>query len=287
MVRLTVDEIRTREVLDWQGIHLLHAPMSSCSQKVRIALALKKLAWRSHVIDVLGKENLSAWYLGINPRGLVPALVLDGEVHVESNDILLMLERNFPAIPLSDATQLDQLKDLLRHEDDLHLDLRRVTFRFLIPADQPPKSHADLVAYEADGAGTIGGEPDASKSHEISFWRTFLDNGISDDAACQSVGRFQHAFDELERSLERQPYLQGGSLGLLDIAWAVYANRLVLCGYPLARLYPNVGAWFDSLRRLPEVAHELEPPLEVAADLAARMQGAHDAGRSLPQVCHL
>jgi glutathione S-transferase len=37
--------------------------------------------------------------MGINPRGLVPCLVHDGEVHIESNDIILYLERAFPAAP--------------------------------------------------------------------------------------------------------------------------------------------------------------------------------------------
>lgn len=44
-------------------------------------------------------EHASPWYLGINPRGVVP--VRDGVVHVESNDILAYLD----ALP-SDADSI-------------------------------------------------------------------------------------------------------------------------------------------------------------------------------------
>lgn len=41
MVKLLESEVQTREVLEWRGLHLFHAPLSSCSQKVRIFLAEK------------------------------------------------------------------------------------------------------------------------------------------------------------------------------------------------------------------------------------------------------
>ena len=80
--------ITTREVLDLRGIHLFHYPMSSCSQKTRIILGIKRVDWAAHFIDLSKAENNSARFLGINPRGLVLVLVVDGEVHIESNEIL-------------------------------------------------------------------------------------------------------------------------------------------------------------------------------------------------------
>jgi hypothetical protein len=56
-------DIKTREVLDWQGVHLFHASSSSCSQKVRIYLNLKGIAWTSHLVDLMGKANLTDYYL--------------------------------------------------------------------------------------------------------------------------------------------------------------------------------------------------------------------------------
>ena len=86
-----------REVLAWQGVHLLHFRGSSCSQKTRIFLNLKGIDWVSHHVDLARQANYEPWFLGINPRGLVPVLVHDGVVHIESNDILAHQEEAFPA----------------------------------------------------------------------------------------------------------------------------------------------------------------------------------------------
>ena len=100
MPQLDEKEIRTREVLDWKGLHLLHFAGSSCSQKTRIFLNLKGVAWESHPVNLAAQKNYTPWFLGINPRGLVPVLVHDGRVIIESNDILAYLEEIFPEPPL-------------------------------------------------------------------------------------------------------------------------------------------------------------------------------------------
>ena len=78
-------------------MHVLHYAGSTCSQKLRIFLNLKGIGWQSHPIDLSKHENYWPWFLGINPRGLVPVLVHDGKVHIESNDIITYLEAAFPA----------------------------------------------------------------------------------------------------------------------------------------------------------------------------------------------
>ena len=92
MVQLVDSDIRTREVLGWQGVHVLHFMGSSCSQKLRIFLNLKKIPWQSHPIDLPSNENMESWFLGINPRGLVPVLVHDGVDHILSAQLGKKLE---------------------------------------------------------------------------------------------------------------------------------------------------------------------------------------------------
>lgn len=43
-MQLSDEAVTTQEVKSWQGIHLLHFQGSSCSQKVRIFLAEKRIA---------------------------------------------------------------------------------------------------------------------------------------------------------------------------------------------------------------------------------------------------
>ena len=66
-------------------LELYHSPMSPCAQKVRTVLAEKGLEWKSHHLDLRGTgDNLRPEYLKLNPNGVVPTLVDDGRVIIES-----------------------------------------------------------------------------------------------------------------------------------------------------------------------------------------------------------
>ena len=140
MVQLVDSDIKTREVLGWKGVHVLHFVGSSCSQKLRIFLNLKGIKWESHPIDLPGNENFQPWFLGINPRGLVPVLVHDGAVHIESNDIIQYLEKTFPTPKLIPAGHENEVAALLKHEDDLHLDLRTLELPVRVRAARPAEA---------------------------------------------------------------------------------------------------------------------------------------------------
>ena len=92
MVKLLPSDILTTEVLEWKGLNLFHFQSSSCSQKTRILLSEKGVEWESHPINLMTHENFTHWFLGINPRGLVPVIVHNGEVHIESNDIMRYID---------------------------------------------------------------------------------------------------------------------------------------------------------------------------------------------------
>ena len=151
------DEIRTKEVLGWKGIHLLHFNNSSCSQKTRIFLNLKGIDWISHPVNLVADENYSDWFLGINPRALVPVLVNDGEVHIESNDIIQYLEQKFPQPSLIPDEYKETIPTLLREEDEMHIDIRNVSFRFLF-GNKIRKKKTSLINKLEDDSGTIQGK---------------------------------------------------------------------------------------------------------------------------------
>ena len=187
MVQLVDSDIRTREVLGWQGVHVLHFVGSSCSQKLRIFLNLKKIPWQSHPIDLPSNENMQPWFLGINPRGLVPVLVHDGAVHIESNDIIQYLEERFPTPRLIPAGHEKVVAALLKHEDDLHLDLRTLSFRFVFAPPGPPKPAAALESYIVNGSGTVQGAKDREKQVQIEFWQRAAREGFTDAQARASA----------------------------------------------------------------------------------------------------
>src|SRR4029434_11047920 len=204
MVQLVDSDIKTREVLGWNGVHVLHYSGSSCSQKLRIFLHLKGFAWTSHLVDLHSHENFRPWCLGINPRGLVPVLVHDGAVHIESNDIIQYLEKTFPSPKLIPAGHDNEVAALLKHEDDLHLDLRTLSFRFVFAPPGPPKPAAALQSYAANGSGTVRGMFDRDKQLQIEFWQRAAKEGFTDAAARASAQKFRVEFDAIERRLARQ-----------------------------------------------------------------------------------
>jgi glutathione S-transferase len=287
MVLLLDQDIQTREVLGWEGNHLFHFMSSSCSQKTRIVLNLKGLPWTSHHIDLSNSEHFSPWYLGVNPRGLVPCLVLDGDVHIESNDIIEKLDQKFPKIKLIPNGAESQMTEMLRHEDELHLDLRTLTFRFTQPRGKDPRSKEDIANYREGGSGTVQGQVDPNKEREIAFWETAANDGITDKAVQISATRFKTALSGLNQTLSNSPYLLGDSLGILDIAWFVYVNRLIRCGYPLKRLHPQVNKWFMPLLRKPEFAKEIVVPPEIQKAVEKHHHQQKKTGATLIDIANL
>ena len=83
-----------------KGLHLFHFMLSNCSQRVRLGLEEKALAWTSHHLNLPANEHVTSDYVRINPNAVVPTLVHDGQVVIESNDILVYLDEHFPDPPL-------------------------------------------------------------------------------------------------------------------------------------------------------------------------------------------
>lgn len=74
---------------------------STSSYRVRIALALKGLAYEPIAVNLLKAEQKQADYLKLNPQGRVPMLETDGgERLIQSPAILEYLEECFPQVPL-------------------------------------------------------------------------------------------------------------------------------------------------------------------------------------------
>ena len=232
MVQLIDGDIKTREVLDWRGIHIFHAWMSSCSQKLRVYLNHKPVAWQRHELNLGASESYTPWFLGINPRGLVPVLVWDGAVHIESNDIIAHLEAAFPDPCLIPMDQAADIARLLGEEDDLHLDLRTLSFRFVYGRTGSPKTPAAMATYRESGSGTVGGKPDIERrGAEIDFLRPA--GAGRDHRWCRPPRRGQLS----HRLRHAGPQAEGGTL---FHGWASHGAR-----YRLVRLCGAGLIWRD------------------------------------------
>ncbi len=73
---------------------------SGAAYRVRIALALKGLAYETQGHDLRTGAQKAADYVALNPQGMVPALQIDGAVLTQSPAILEWLEETHPQPPL-------------------------------------------------------------------------------------------------------------------------------------------------------------------------------------------
>ena len=243
-MKLLSSDIKTKEILDWKGVHLLNYQFSACSMKTRIYLNLKKIPFTSHQINLSAGENFSEWFQGINPRSLVPVLIHDGEVHIESNDILEHLEGCFKESPLIPENMEEKVKEILKFEDNLHVDIRNITFKFLVPRFL---NKGKSVQPKAKNKATLNGELDFMDDVNRNFWEQYEKHGIKDKDASRSLINFRTALEDLNDQLEHNQYILGSELSLVDIAWFIYTTRIQHANYPLKRLHPNVFAWYERL----------------------------------------
>lgn len=83
-----------------QELELYHYSESLCSQKARVGLTEKNKPWKSrHIVlcDIaLDCQNLDEEYLQVNPKGIVPTLVHDGEPVYDAHRIIRYVDEQYP-----------------------------------------------------------------------------------------------------------------------------------------------------------------------------------------------
>lgn len=77
------------------GVHLYHLSESYYSQIARLVLEEKGASWTSHPVLILAYEQYSPAYVRINPRCVVPTLVMDGKVTTDAYNICRVVNERF------------------------------------------------------------------------------------------------------------------------------------------------------------------------------------------------
>ncbi len=112
-------------------MELYHYPFSTCSQKVRLVFAEKKLDFVSHEVDLIAGGQHDPDYVKLNPNHVVPTVVHDGTVLIESTLINEYLDEAFPETPMRPPTPAKRHGLRLwtkRMDEKVHPAIATVTF---------------------------------------------------------------------------------------------------------------------------------------------------------------
>ncbi len=227
------------EVLGYKGVHLYHSGISNCSMRVRMTLEEKGLDWTSHHLNILIKEHITPEYFGINPNGLVPTLVHDGQVIIESDDIIDYLDDTFAEPPLkpADADDREAMYYWLHRATSIHLE----AVKPYIYAKRVGKRMAHS-SEEDENYKKLQTNPDL-----LEFHRKSTQEGFSDEDIAAAAKVLEECFNDMEKQLDGQDWLAGDAFSLADIAWVpLHFTLEKLAGYSFAN-YPNISDWSKRL----------------------------------------
>lgn len=223
-----------------QGVHLFHFGMSNCSQRVRICLSEKGIAWESHLVNMVTNEHANAWFQKINPKGLIPVLVHDGKVITESIDIIKYLDVNFSGSDLYPQHKNDKhrVEELLCMAGGSQGAIKLLTHEFLFkPSRIFMKKGFSQFAAQHENAELV------------EFKRRFINNDFTEKELADAVKEVSSLFWKIEQYLKQNSasnssWMLGDTFGLADIAWMVNVHRVCLMGFPLDR-YPLLAQWYE------------------------------------------
>lgn len=216
-----------------------------------MCLEEKGLVWTGHHIDLMKFENLRPDYLEVNRNGLVPTLIDDGTVIVESTIINEYLDDAYPSPPLrpEDARAKARMRLWVQHEEE-------ELFVAVRPASLNLMMKQVIGRYSED-------ELDALLTHHprqdrVAFLKKVFRAPFDADAVEKSRRRLAAAFKRMEDTLSQAPWLAGDGYSLADIAATPVIDRIERLG--MADLWenlPGTGDWVTRLKARPAYQNSL------------------------------
>lgn len=228
-------------VQDLKGLHLYHGDISNCSMRVRMTLEEKGLPWTSHHLDLRKKENISDDYFGINPNGLVPTLIDNGVVHIESNEIIDYLDETYPEPSLRAGVDAAALLEWLRLAGSIHITAIKPYVYATKIQKRVKKTAEEQAKYDA-----LQKNEDLKKFHAKHAGA----EAFQEDDLAEPLQILQDCFTRLEAALDGHDWIMGDRFTLADISWVPVHFVLKGCGYPFGD-YPNITRWAAAFESRP------------------------------------
>jgi glutathione S-transferase len=202
-----------KSVTALDGLHLFHGDISNCSMRVRMVLAEKELPWTGHHLDLRKKETVTPEYFGIHPKGLVPTLVHNGVVHIESNEIIEYLDETYPDPPLQPQSgkQREVMNEWLRTATEIHVPAVKTLIYTRKIGRVLNKNEEEDAKYRS-----LQRDPELLAFHS----RASTGIGLPKEQVDRAEATLLRLFGKAEEELSQHEWLAGDQFSLADISWA-------------------------------------------------------------------
>ncbi len=227
------------------ALELYHSHISTCSQKVRIALAEKGIDWVSRPVDLSKHENLTPEFLAINPNGVVPAFVHDGRPIYESTVMCEYLDERWPDAPrLSPDDLVDRalMRAWLRWIDEVpSMAIRVPSFRNVFLSHFQKKSPEEFDAFV---------EANPLRKH---FFKRMGQKGFSDEEYEAAIEQLDRSLARMDAALDGHDWLVADRFSIADICITPVIVRMEdidMAGMWDGK-FPRVAAWYARVQARP------------------------------------
>ncbi len=230
---------------------LYHGKTSVCSVKARLALAEKGVAWEGRLLTLRG-DQFDHDYMKLNPNAVVPTLVHDGKVVIESTVIMHYVDEAFPGPALVPADPISRAKLRMTTklmDEYVHNSCTTLTFA---TANRAHFARMSAEEFEAE----LAKSPDPKRS-EIK--RQVVKHGLEAPLVVDALRHHQTLLDRIEAAAKEGPFMAGAGYSLADAAATPYVWRLDKL--KLARMWqnrPGVAAWYERIRARPSFKTAVE-----------------------------
>lgn len=238
-------------------LELLNSPVSTCSQKVRMALAEKGLPWTDRVISFEQGEHLSDWYLKLNPNGVVPTLLHDGSVIRDSSVINEYLEDVFPDKPLRPEGPLERarMREWRQYIDEVPTEAIRY-----------PSFNAHFVRLTASMTDEQFERHVSRLPLRKHFYQRMGRTGFSKSEVDAALERLRQTVERMQNSLCESEWLANDAFTLADVSIMPTIVRMDDLG--LSHLWsdlPRVKDWYARIQKRASFAATYPPAARMLA----------------------
>jgi glutathione S-transferase len=236
---------------------LYHGRTSVCSIKARLALVEKGVDFESRLLTLRG-DQYDPGYMKLNPNAVVPTLVHDNKVIIESTVIMHYVDECFPGASLMPADPFARSKVRMTTkliDEYVHLACTTLTFATANRAALTRLTPQELEAQLAKSP--------SAKRAEIK--RQVVTQGLDAPVVVDALQQQEKLLNSIDAAMAEGPYLAGPDWSLADAAATPYVWRLDKL--KLARLWdrrPAVAGWYERIRARPSFKAAVEDWLSPA-----------------------